>query len=139
MPEADVMELLVDAFGVIVPLRVRGAELAAAVREAWRDALTDREAGVSPLTVAIGTNTPAQVRGADIEEVLHHLSPAVTTHALVARAGQLMMLHAAALADPRTGATAVLVAASGTGKTTASRTLGKRFIYLSDETAAITH
>ena len=48
------------------------------------------------------------------------------------------MLHAAALADPATGRTAVLVAASGTGKTTASVTLGRSFAYLTDETSAIT-
>jgi hypothetical protein len=98
------------------------------VREAWRDALTDDE----PHTDAV------EVLDSDVESALHHLSPAVTTAAIDARAGQLAMLHAAALADPVTGRTAVLVAASGTGKTTASVTLGKRFAYLTDETSAIT-
>ncbi|QIK75229.1 hypothetical protein [Nocardioides piscis] len=49
-----------------------------------------------------------------------------------------MMLHAAALADPVTGATAVLVAPSGTGKTTASTVLGRHLAYLTDETAGLT-
>lgn len=48
------------------------------------------------------------------------------------------MLHAAALADPATGATAALVAASGTGKTTATRALGVDLAYLTDETAGVT-
>ncbi len=47
------------------------------------------------------------------------------------------MLHAAALADPDTGATAVLIAASGTGKTTAASTLGRHLVYVTDETAGI--
>ncbi|GAA3672706.1 hypothetical protein GCM10023081_08800 [Arthrobacter ginkgonis] len=51
--------------------------------------------------------------------------------------GELLMFHAAALACPATGATIVLAAASGTGKTTATRTLGKVFGYVTDETAAV--
>ena len=118
----------VAAFGVVVPILVSSMRLREAVVQAWRDAITDDP----PTTDAV----PAE--GDDIGSALHHLSPAVTTTAIDARAGDLVMLHAAALADPASGSTAVLVAASGTGKTTASMTLGKRFAYLSDETAAIT-
>ncbi|MCP3420913.1 hypothetical protein [Nocardioides pinisoli] len=124
--QADVVAH-VSAFGVVVPIRTSHA-LRGPVLEAWRDALTDDE----PTTDAV------QAAGTDVENALHHLSPAVTTAAIDARAGQLVMLHAAALADTETGRTAVLVAASGTGKTTASLTLGKTFAYLTDETAAIT-
>jgi hypothetical protein len=127
MTGRDVTRLRVTAFGVVVPIEVRGAALGEAVAEAWRDALTEAE----PTTDAVVTD------GLDVAAALHHLSPAVTVRAIDARAGELVMLHAAALADPDSGRTAVLVAASGTGKTTASRTLGKRFSYLSDETAAI--
>lgn len=123
----DVTRLRVAAFGVVVPIEAHGPALGAAVAEAWHDALTDEEA----------TTTPVVADGSDVEAALHHLSPAVTVRAIDARAGELVMLHAAALADPDTGRTAVLVAGSGTGKTTASRTLGTRFLYLSDETAAI--
>ena len=118
----------VRAFDVVVPIVASGATLREAVVEAWRDALTDQPATVAPVEAA----------GGDTATALHHLSPAVTTAAINHRAGELVMLHAAALADPPTGRTAVLVAASGTGKTTASVTLGRRFAYLSDETAAIT-
>jgi ABC-type cobalamin/Fe3+-siderophores transport system ATPase subunit len=47
------------------------------------------------------------------------------------------MLHAAAVADVESGATAVLLGPSGAGKTTLAATLGRRFGYLTDETAAI--
>lgn len=117
----------VSAFGVVVPIRC-SAELRHPVLAAWRDALTDADPTTAEV-MAVGT---------DIESALHHLSPAVTTAAIDTRAGQLVMLHAAALADPASGRTAVLVAASGTGKTTASVTLGKSFAYLTDETSAIT-
>lgn len=117
----------VSAFGVVVPIRAAD-ELCLPVLSAWRDALTD-DGPTTAEVLAVGT---------DIESALHHLSPAVTTAAIDTRAGQLVMLHAAALADPASGRTAVLVAASGTGKTTASVTLGKRFAYLTDETSAIT-
>lgn len=137
MPGVEVTQLRVDAFGVVVPIEVHGPDLAEAVADAWRDALTEAEPSVPAISAAVGLDAPTQVRGADVDEVLHYLSPTVTTHAIGARIGELVMLHAAALADPSTGDTAVLVAASGTGKTTASRTLAQRLVYLSDETAAI--
>lgn len=117
----------VSAFGVVVPIRA-SETLRDPVLEAWRDAITDAE----PTIEAVDATGP------DVESALHHLSPAVTTAAIDSRAGELVMLHAAALADPASGRTAVLVAASGTGKTTASVRLGKTFAYLTDETAAIT-
>lgn len=130
-----------EALDVIVTLDVTGDALADAVRQAWADALIEPAAhDVRPrrtLTVALSAQGPAQVEGADVRTVLHNLSPAVTLTALDARAGELVLMHAAALAHPHTGATAVLVAASGTGKTTASVLLGQELVYLSDETAGI--
>lgn len=117
----------VSAFGVVVPIR-SSEKLRHSVQAAWRDALTDDDPTTDEV-LAVGT---------DVESALHHLSPAVTTAAIDAQAGQLVMLHAAALADPVTGRTAVLIAASGTGKTTASINLGRTFAYLTDETSAIT-
>ena len=52
------------------------------------------------------------------------------------RAGEVIMLHAAGLALPD-GRVVAFVAPSGTGKTTLSRTLGKAFGYVSDETVVI--
>lgn len=126
----------VVALGVVIRIDCEDGALAWRVTEAWADALaSDSQAPSSTLTA--GMSPTNDVTGRDVEEVLHHLSPAVTTRAIAARAGELVMLHAAALADPDTGATAVLVAASGTGKTTAASTLGHRFVYLTDETSAI--
>lgn len=50
--------------------------------------------------------------------------------------GTSLMLHAAAVSD-RSGRALVLAAPSGTGKTTATATLGRSFGYLSDETSVI--
>ncbi|GHD09849.1 hypothetical protein [Zhihengliuella salsuginis] len=60
-----------------------------------------------------------------------------TSRAIASGRGELLMFHAAALADPVTGRAIALVAESGTGKTTATRTLGRSFAYLTDETVAV--
>lgn len=53
--------------------------------------------------------------------------------------GTLLMLHAAALSNPQTGATAIFVAAGNTGKTTLCHTLAPLLdlAYVTDETVAI--
>lgn len=61
----------------------------------------------------------------------------VTMHLLKAHAGNKHLLHAAVLGDAESGQAVGLVAASGTGKTTAASVLGASFAYLSDETAVI--
>lgn len=129
----------VSALGVHVLCRPADDATAVAVRRAWADAVVDDPGSDEPVaTLTVGLDHTLDVSGEDLDEVLHHLSPMVTQRAIGAHQGELVMLHAAALADPSSGATAVLVAASGTGKTTASLTLGTRFAYLSDETAGIT-
>lgn len=64
-------------------------------------------------------------------------STAITARGIMAQSGRLTMLHAAALAHPDTGSAILLIAPSGTGKTTAARTLGRTLSYLSDETSAL--
>lgn len=66
-----------------------------------------------------------------------HLATEVTSAAIEAARGHLLMLHAAALAEPDTGRVLAFVGPSGTGKTTLSRALGGRLHYLSDETTGI--
>ncbi|MFC6352568.1 hypothetical protein ACFP6B_01480 [Rothia nasimurium] len=61
----------------------------------------------------------------------------VTMHLLKAHAGNKHLLHAAVLGDAESGQAVGLVAASGTGKTTAASALGASFAYLSDETAVV--
>ncbi len=66
-----------------------------------------------------------------------HLAVDITMKMLEALSGQLTLLHAAALADPSSKKTLVLIGPSGRGKTTAARYLGQHLTYLSDETAVI--
>lgn len=126
----------VTALGVDIRIDCEDADLALHVRDAWADAVTVGD-GSHGSSLTVGLSTACDVTGRDVAEMLHHLSPAVTARAIAARAGELVMLHAAALADPDTGATAVLIAASGTGKTTAASTLGQHLVYVTDETAGI--
>lgn len=126
----------VRALGVDLILDCENAEVAGAVRNAWSDAASGADAPAAA-TLRVGYSPTSDVTGHDLAEILHLLSPAVTLHALAARAGELVMLHAAALADTISGAAAVLVAPSGTGKTTAALTLGRHMAYLSDETSGI--
>lgn len=77
------------------------------------------------------------VAGDSRDSVTSWLTSTLTLKAIELQHGRLLMLHACALADPATGNAVVLVAPSGTGKTTAALTLGRELGYLTDETAAI--
>jgi hypothetical protein len=70
------------------------------------------------------------------QTMLSELSQRVTLAAIEHARGRLWMLHAAGLALDD-GRVVVLVGPSGRGKTTASRTLGRHYGYVSDETVAI--
>lgn len=76
------------------------------------------------------------VVGTDWEALPYRLSGAVTIEALRQHVGTDLLFHAAGLSDGA-GRVVVLVAASGTGKTTAARTLATRLGYVSDESVAI--
>jgi hypothetical protein len=136
------------ALGVLVRLRCWGDEpdeVATHVRRAWSAAIA--EPAVPAVTVDVVVTADDEVRTAaeasaaiaepSIAAALHVLSGRVTLAAIQRQAGRLWMLHGAALADPESGATVALVAPSGTGKSTASRTLGRRFGYVTDETTAV--
>ena len=73
-----------------------------------------------------------------VEIVESTLTSVLTASAIEHERGQLLMVHAAGLADTATGKTVMLVGPSGTGKTTLSRVLGQEFGYVTDETLAIT-
>lgn len=77
------------------------------------------------------------VSDSDEPRLLQRLTQSVTYAAIGARSGELLMLHAAGLADPVTGATAAFVAPGNTGKTTLCRTLGPARSYVSDETVGV--
>lgn len=124
-------ELLVRALGAVVG--INGSALSptdwARVRDAWKDVVVDHPAG-APVTTVIAHGTVAT------QTMLSALSTDVTLAALEARAGELLILHAAGLATAD-GHVVALVGASGRGKTTASRVLGREFGYVSDESVGI--
>ena len=76
---------------------------------------------------------PASVGWTQFHE---HLVSWVTLKAIESGRGALLMFHGAALSDPVTGASIILAAESGTGKTTATLILAKLLGYVTDETAA---
>lgn len=124
MPEL----LTVSAAGarIGIDLTALDPQTAAAVRAVWRDAVTDG----APDDVVVPR------AGQSVEALLSGLSQQVTLSAIDAGRGRGWMLHAAGVANDR-GGVVVLVGPSGRGKTTASRTLGRHFGYVSDETIAI--
>ncbi|RYU13681.1 hypothetical protein [Nocardioides iriomotensis] len=140
-----------SAMGLSVVLRYAGAharQAREAVERCWSDCLGDGLTSYPEsvtldvvLDPDVGTVGQAGARGAvaatGLDELLHVLSPRLTAALVEAHAGRLVMLHAAGLADPGTGRTVALVAPSGTGKTTASRLLGRTMRYLTDETVAV--
>lgn len=124
----------------------RADELAQAVRTAWDWCLADEAAPSQHRVVLLLEDDPerlaaaageAELFGSDLDTVMDRLSPTITRLAVTERAEGLTMFHACGLADPGTGAAAVLFGPSGTGKTTLARTLCPEFVYLSDETAAV--
>ena len=145
------------ALGVPLDVRVGGEgaaaqALAEGIRRRWHLCLRDgAEVETTPVRVVdvalresdSPAARPASPRGASVVEdsderrLLQRLTQSVT-HALIeARTGDLLMLHAAAVADPTTGASAVFVAPGNTGKTTLCRTLAPGRGYLTDETVGI--
>ncbi|NNG37951.1 hypothetical protein HJ588_01500 [Flexivirga sp. ID2601S] len=91
---------------------------------------------------ADGATPVERVRPADQEDpdrLDYSLASALTMAGIQQAAGSRLMLHACGAADPATGDVAVLVAASGTGKTTAAHRLcgAAGFGYVTDETVSI--
>ena len=72
-----------------------------------------------------------------IEAVAYEMSMDITRALIDALAGQYLMLHAAALANPKTDAAIVMCGPSGAGKTTLAHSLGSRLGYLTDELSII--
>jgi hypothetical protein len=96
------------------------------------DVVFDSRSQVSEQAEAAGS-----VSRARLEDLLQLLTQRITVTAIDTRAGECLMLHAACLANPRTGRAAAFVAAGGTGKTTLVRTLGPGRWYVTDETTVV--
>lgn len=128
--------LLVSALGTRVRINLSSVEddVRAAIVDAWRDATIADEVD----SISTDDDVPTVDPRSDLsfERTLSFLSSDVTLAAIGARRGELWMLHAAGLSD-EDGNVVVLVGPSGRGKTTASRALGTRYGYVSDETIAI--
>lgn len=147
---------VVDLYGLGVRSRVetlgtRADELTDAVRRAWSRCLTpgggEAEGGRFTLELSEGGDVGSPrdaapgkltaLASADPDALLQSLTQAVTAASIQARTGELLMFHAGAVAEVRSGAALGFVAPGGTGKTTLARRLGASLGYLTDETVGV--
>lgn len=98
----------------------------------WSRALSEATIDAAAVTIDKRSVDPRS----DHDRVDYTLTSRVTLAALEETRGKQWSLHAAGLCDEQ-GRALALVAAAGTGKTTAARTLGAELGYLSDETVSI--
>jgi hypothetical protein len=139
----------VDAFGVRVEIRVggdRGTVVLDRFPALW-EFCSPGSGGPADVVVEAVLDSDPQVCAAadeaglvsrhDVEDLLQVLTQRITLSAIDASQGRHLMLHAACLADPATGAAAAFVAPGGTGKTTLVQTLGPGRWYVTDETTVV--
>ncbi len=72
-----------------------------------------------------------------VEQGLQDLTSRITVAMIEQLVGSGVMLHSAVIGDPESKRALALVGVSGSGKTTASRFLGSKLAYLTNETAVI--
>ncbi len=142
--EATPLELHALGARLCVDLGGMPAGFAQRFRHAWQRCLSGFggqaavEAGRVVVREVIGVRGLGESQDPDqMARALMQLTQHITTALIRARAGQALMFHAGALADPRSGAAFVYVAQGGTGKTTLTRTLGPGLAYITDETVAV--
>ncbi|WP_143056109.1 hypothetical protein [Pedococcus cremeus] len=147
-PRAHPVHLV--ALGATVEVRVdgnRAAEAVAEIERVWhlcaapddddnfdavvRMTFDDASADLADIDAGV-------VQGRSLPNLMQVLTQAVTRAAIDAQKGHLVMLHAAGIQCPDTGAVVALVGPGGTGKTTLIRTLGPGKGYITDETVAVT-
>lgn len=148
MPD-PAFDAIVHGLGSSVGVRFEGErrdELASAFRAAWARCLSDSPDQPARAVTGIleregagseGNRGDTALTGDHLGHLLQRLTQSITKELIEQRVGELLLLHAAALADPTTERALVCVAKGGTGKTTLTRTLGTRLAYLTDETAGI--
>ncbi len=135
-------DVVIDAFGAHWRLDLDDLDTRTRARvvELWGRAVTDRRDDVLDFLVtpdaARSIGRPSLLVPEDLASLPYALSRAITQASIIRRAGRDLMFHAAGVSTTD-GVAAALVAASGTGKTTAAVTLSRHFGYLSDETVAI--
>lgn len=112
-------------------------ELVPTVRAQWSRCLVARPQGEAGETIDL---LPAYVGEGEAarHRVEYALASQVTFAGIRQQMGRRLMLHAAGVVDPETQRLAILVAESGTGKTTAALNLcADGMSYLTDETVAL--
>ncbi|WP_344304200.1 hypothetical protein [Nocardioides bigeumensis] len=125
-----VAPLVIDAFGV--PVGVQAPDLS--TRERW-ERLWSRALGEGQEPAVVIEKSHLQP-DAEHDQVDYTLTSRVTAAALAETKGRRWNFHACGLTDDE-GRVLAMVAGAGTGKTTASSTLGRRLGYLSDETVSV--
>lgn len=121
----------IRALDSVIRLEIADPAVAERIRREWSRCLV-AEPDPAELVLAFGTD-----KGLG-QGSTYALASRVTRLAIEASVGRYVMFHAAALTNER-GRVVVLVAPSGTGKTTAAATLGvARFGYVTDEAVAVT-
>jgi hypothetical protein len=146
-------ELKLRVLGAVVSVVLHAGvtvELHAELRRAWSRCLDHSGEAVLSSAATFGhseerpfratvssTVGTAFVTGRTFREFASDLTSAITLAGIAARKGELIMLHAAALADEKTGRAVALIGRSGMGKTTATKRLGAALGYVTDETVAI--
>ena len=127
----DVPPLHVRVMGVTVAIDVPDEATSARLARQWSRALVPAGGGPAGETVQAGSS-PSE----DLDARDYRVATEVTLAGLVSTRGSRINLHAGGLADG-VGRVLALVAASGTGKTTATRLLAQRLGYVSDETVSL--
>lgn len=129
----------VEALGVGLRVEVAGMSRAdfRGLRAQWRR-VSGAAAPSATISVGVGADaSDADVVGRDVDDVGVTLRQLINLRAIERRRQDLLMLHAAGLADPATGDVIALIGPSGAGKTTAASSLGTVLGYVSDETVAV--
>lgn len=141
-PAARPAEQVAIGLGRGGTLRVEGLwpDQAEALRRAWSRCPPSQEPGLEPSTDADARlrwwSEGREASGAQWDDFHETLAQTAARLVITGGRGRSLMLHAAATAD-ESGRALVLAAPSGTGKTTGSIGLGRRWGYLSDETVVI--
>lgn len=127
MPWAE--SIAIDALGTVIGVEVRSTQAAAQLRVLWSRCLVKGP----PTQQLVAADSLLSLVPAQMNRLVHTL----TDRGITTLSGRAVMLHAAGLAT-EDGSVLVLVAESGTGKTTAAVKLCRQhFGYVTDETVAI--
>lgn len=120
----------IHALGVAVDVDLAGSGLdEAEFRRLWARCLEP----VAPP----GPGAPARLLQFSRPTSYESATQRITKALIEQQWGNLLMLHAGAVADPSSGRVLAYVAPGGTGKSTLTRLLGREFGYVTDETVGI--